>query len=327
MINSLQVIGTYNQPFISFPVLSQSSNGIDWDLPTNIFQLYTTPTALCYGDNLLVVTSSIGDITVTSDLINFSNSVVVNGLGIAGINYFENKWIVIGNQLYSTDYGPYPSNSEIAQIFSTNNPADIWSMIWSHETANSRFYQIKVFQNAPITADISADVWIICGVADNIGDAWYSLDNGTTWTRVSIPQKIGTIFSVELVTGYENPSWYWGCDGSIFISDTLSENNWNQLSLKPEDVAVDIVSDSTGTILVAGINSVYSILNKTNISLWSYNGYVFDNVSVINILGKSRWLAFSRSLLTQYTVWYSDDLINWIPNNNNITVSGHTVTS
>ena len=317
-MKSLLAVGALYQPFGSIPVITQTDDGVAWDLPTNPLQNNMDCSAVATDGNTVLIAGPNGELSVTSDLENFHVYPDLLGFGITGIGQSGSNWIAAGHQLYIDEYGPYPENSEISQIYLASSSQGPWSMVFTNPD-DSRFYQLRRFVNAPIDG-FSSNVWIACGSAFSGGDAWYSMDDGNTWAHVSIPVNAPPIYSVGLVESDGNPTWYWGCKGRVYKSLTLHDEIWEEVLISTTDTAVSIVSGPNNEMLIAGTNTLYITRNGTKFNTWSYPGYVFDHVERIDASGGSRWMAFSRSTLTQYTMWHSDDLTTWYPSNNGVHV-------
>jgi hypothetical protein len=214
--------------------------------------------------------------------------------------------------------------SEVSQIYSSTAADGNWDMVWSNPSVDSHLYQVKWFQSAPISGTVASNVWVAVGSIGETGDAWYSLDNGFSWTQVSIPSGIGRIFSVGLVTAGATDYWYWGSSGKIFRSPfLLDQSTWTQVSIDGNGQITDIEYQG-GVVVIAGTDRVYSSQDGNYLRSWSYPGYVFDRVGYIENDGGLQWMAFARSNLTQYTQWTTTDLISWTPTNNGMHVSGFT---
>jgi len=196
--------------------------------------------------------------------------------------------------------------------------------VWSNPSVDSQLYQVKWFQSAPISGSLVSNVWVAVGSVGDIGNAWYSLDNGFSWTQVSVPSKVGRIFSVGLVTAGATDYWYWGSSGEMFRSPSLlDQSSWTQVSIDGNGQITDIAYQN-GTMVVAGTDRVYSSQDCNYLRSWSYPGYVFDRIGYVENDGGLQWMVFARSNLTQYTQWTTTDLISWFPTNNGIHVSGFT---
>jgi len=318
-MKSLLAVGASYQTFGSIPMITQSNDGVSWDPPTYPFQNNTDCAAVATDGSTVIISSPNGELSVTSDLENFHVYPDLLGFGLVGLGHSGNNWMAAGQRLYKDGYGPYQENSEVAQIYVATSPHGPWTMVFTSPEYDSRFYQLKRFSNAPI-GEFSSNVWIACGSAFSSGDAWYSIDDGNTWAHVSIPLNAPPIYSVGLLESDGKLTWYWGCRGRIYKSLSLQDNIWEEILISTSDAAISMVSSPNNEMLITGTNALYITRNGIRFTSWSYPGYVFDHVERINASGGSRWLAFARSNLTQYTTWYSDDLANWYPDNNSIHV-------
>lgn len=321
-MSTILIAGTLSQPFGSFPVVSTSSDGVLWSPMSSPFANGDHCTAIATDGTTVAVSNARGIVSVTTDTMTFNQTTVEDGFGILDLQYGDNIWIAVGSQNYVKGYGPYPPESEVAQIYTSTSASGPWSMVWTHSDVNSRFYQIRYFSSAPIDETrTSIPVLVTVGNKNGtIGNIWYSLDHGVSWVEAVIPNNVGTIYSVQL---YQN-SWYWGASGKIYKSSTLYSSIWEELYIEPTDTVVNMVTDPTqsNNMIANGKNSIYVTSNGSNFRSWSYAGYVFDQVGMLPLTSSIVWLAFVRSTLTQYTMWYSTDLINWTPTNNSIHVQG-----
>lgn len=313
----LMIAGVLNQPLGSFPMISQSDDGINWDEPTAPFDTNNAPTALTTDGETILVSNAKGYISITTDLQNFEVHEVSDGLGITDVGYKNGDWLAIGQRIYTNAYGPYPANSEVSQIYRAAAPEGPWVMAWSHPTVDSRLHQLKWFEYGMI------GTWIACGEIDNRGDAWYSLDDGATWVQVPVPPNVKRIISVEIVTIGADEYIYWGCNGSIYRSTSFTDPNWTQLSIQSNDTITDMISHN-GSLVVVGGNKIYTSQDGFYLRSWEYPGYTFNKIDHINNDGKTLWIAFAKSNLTQYTHWVTEDLVTWTPLSNNVHVDGHS---
>jgi hypothetical protein len=327
-MKNLLICGHYYQTFGSFPVITQTDDGITWD--TISFPFPSQDNCSCIAtDNTYVATSNMnGNVSITTDFVNFVDSTIHNGFGITGLDYTGNSWIAAGSQLYVDAWGPYGSLTEVAQLYRSTTPYGPWDLVNTHPQNNSRIYMLKHFYG-PVTSLSSLNVWVSVGKNSSGGDIWYSLDHGQTWVQVSLPAAVGTIYSVglsyEVTNGITTPIWIWGCSGKIYKSYFITSPSWLETTINTSDTIVDQAHSADGRSLIAGINSIYTSNDNINFISKSVAGYQFDRVFYIS--STDRWIAFGRSLLNQYTYWTTTDFINWYSYNNNVHVSGHTSNS
>ena len=318
MIKSLIVAGARYQPFGTFPVVSQTNDGVEWDPLASPFGKNQQISGVATDGTIAAVTSTAGELAVTTDMATFSPGAVQPGLGISGIGYNSSRWVAAGTQLYVVPYGPYQAMSEVAQIHLSYTNATEWEMVWSHPNAGSRFEQLRWFPSGPVSQSVNAlppvGVWVAVGSDSGAGDAWYSLDNGFSWTKASVPTGVGRILSVTLVDIGAQPTWFWGGHGKLFSSPYLAEGQWSQISIDPSSTIVDMLCANESLVLV-GQNKIYTSQDGVFLRQWSYDGYTFDRVGRLDEGGTSQWFVFARSNLTQYTHWLSTDLVNWQPGN------------
>jgi|APCry1669189440_1035222.scaffolds.fasta_scaffold20759_2 hypothetical protein len=328
-MQTILVAGVLNQPFGSWPSASQSSDGISWTQITTPFAVNDYCTSLATNSQLTAISNQRGYLAVTSDMVNFTQVAINDGFGTTSIAQGNGAWCAVGSYNYINGFGPYLPGTEVAQIYKSIYGSSQWQMVWSHPNNNSEFYQIVYFPNAPINEIENKDVFVAVGNNGyNAGDIWYSLDYGTSWIQAAIPTGVGIIYSVGLYQLDGRYVWYWGCNSRVFISTTLHSPTWSEpIELTTGDIAVGISVDGEGAIVINGVNRLYISLDGVVFSSFDQLGYVFNSVVVFPYNNRYRWIAFARSTLTQYTMWYTDDLRTWTPWNNNIEVQGATINS
>jgi len=331
-MQTILVAGVLNQPFGSWPVASQSYDGITWTNFSIPFNTNECCTGIATDGVTVAISNQRGDLAITTNMDEYSSVIVNDGFGITDIAQSldangYNHWLTVGSYNYINGYGPYPPQTEVAQIYQTTSPTSAWAMVFTHPTNGSLFYQVNYFVDAPVIYGVeTANTWVAVGF-DGIsdGDIWYSLDYGTSWTRALVPKGVGTIYSVALYQLDGIDVWYWGCNGKFFISSDLHSTLWNEIALNIGDTAVGIVAGATNAIVVNGVNNLYISVDGLRFITFSQPGYVFNNVVVFQHDNGYRWVVFARSTLTQYTMWYTDNLTTWLPWNNGIEVQGSCV--
>lgn len=319
--------GVLSQPWVSFPAITQSDDGIVWDVPVQPFDIGDICLSVSSDGTTAVIPNSRNNVAITTNLVNFSYQLLPELFGIRDITNTNGNWIIIGTQAYLSGYNVYPENSEVAQIYISAGNTHAWHMVWSHPIAYSRFYQVRYFDSAPISSSVDLQqVIITCGFADTTADARYSLDYGQSWSNVDIPTGIKAIHSVALFLGSEVPLYIWGCHGRFFKSTSLHDiSSWTEVLVDSFDTITDIIVDSSDVIVMCGVNSIYVSYDSTNLRKWKYPGYQFDKIGLLPLIPKNRWIAYARSTLTQYSAWTSTDLQNWHPLNNNVHATGSTL--
>lgn len=320
-------VGVLSQPWISFPAVTQSDDGIVWDIPVQLFDMGDSCLSISTDGTTVVIPGNRNNVAITTNLVDFSYQLLPELFGIRDIVHANNNWIIIGVQAYNDPYNVYPKNSEVAQIYISQNNPHAWHMVWSHPISYSRFYQMKYFTNAPISSSVDLQSAVItCGFADTIADARYSLDYGQSWTKVDVPSSIKAIHSVGLFLGDTVPTYIWGCHGKFFKSTTLHDaSTWREVLIDKADTIIDIVIDANDIIVMCGINNIYVSYDGTNLRKWGYPGYQFNKIGFLALSPKNRWIAYARSILTQYSTWTSTDLQNWHPINNNVHANSSTI--
>lgn len=319
------ITGTLSQPFGSFPVASQSDDGVTWDAPSIPFQVNQSPTAVATDGTTIVISNALGDLAVSNNNMQSFSLVTVNdGFSISGLGYSNGDWLAAGQKFYNQAYGSYDAKNDIAQIHRSTSAYGPWSMVWIHPEVNSFIYQLNRFTNAAITDVLTFDVWIVVGAIGDRGDAWYSIDDGATWNQVTIPNGVGRIYSVSYASVGAVNYWYWGTRNALYKSETLDTLNWSQASIDTPTSIMDMVSDDNNLIL-AGLEKLHTSKDGSYFDSYSNQGYLFDRVARITNDSGALYLAFMRSNLTQYTLVTSTNGISWMPSNNNITVTGYTL--
>ena len=332
-MQKILVAGVLNQPFGSWPVASESDDGVIWSSPSIPFANNDYCTGLATDGVIVAIANQLGYLAITTDMVNYTHNVINDGFGITSFTQAVdgagfNHWLAVGSYNYINGYGPYPPQTEVAQIYKASSASSLWEMVWSHPDNNSEFYQIKYFQNAPISVGQNANVWVAVGFnGTNNGDIWYSLDYGTSWTPAPVPDGAGIIYSTAIYTFGTTPAWYWGCDGKIFISYNLTSSDWQEVELNTGDTATEIAVNPVGAMVINGVNTIYITFDGLKFITFSQPGYVFNGVQGFIYGSGYRWLIFARSTLTQFTMWYSDDLVTWSAINNGIEVQGFSVNS
>jgi hypothetical protein len=317
-MKNLITAGVASQPFGSWPVFYQSNDGVNWDAPVSIFTQGDSCTGITSDGTTLATANSTGTIGTSTDLIHFSYVTIDSGLGISSLGYdARGYWIAAGTRRYIDGYGPYEPGSSVPQVYLATSATNPWSMVFTHPDNNATCNQMKYFASAAISTQQTADVWVMCGSSDNHGDIWYSLDYGISWAQGTVPVGVGTLYSVGFIHSDGSPYWYFGSNGKIWKTDSLHSNQWEEILLLPTETAVDMIQNAENTIVIAAQDSVYSSKNGIQFKRFTAAGYVFDRVSYVQ---SSRWVAFARSTLTQYTQWTSTDLITWTPSTNNNSV-------
>lgn len=319
------IAGTLSQPFGSFPVASQSDDGVTWDTPTTPFAENDAPTAIATDGAVIAISNARGYLAIsTDDLQTYSQTVISDGFGISSLAYANGDWLAAGQAYYNQSFGSYDANNDIAQIHKSSAATGPWSMVWIHPETNSFIYQLKRFINAAITDILTFNVWVTVGAVGSKGDAWYSLDDGATWNQIAVPAQVERIFSVDFASvGGEN-SWYWGTKDNLYKSTALSDTNWTEANVGKNTSIVDMVSDDNNLIL-AGSQKLHTSQDGNYFNSLFSRGYLYEKVARIENDSDALYLAFLRSNLTQYTFMTSTNALSWTLHNNNITVSGYTL--
>lgn len=324
-MKKILITGTLSQPFGSFPVASQSDDGVTWDTPTAPFEQNDAPTAIATDGTTIAISNARGYLAVsTDDLQTYSQITVSDGFDITSLAYANGDWLAAGQAYYNQPYGSYDANNDIAQIHRSASATGPWSMIWLHPQVNSFIYQLKRFVNAAITDILNFDVWVAVGAIGDKGDAWYSIDDGATWNQLAVPSQVGRLYSVEFASVGANSSWYWGSKDNLYKSATLDTSDWTEASIGTNTSIVDMVSDDNNIIL-AGSQKLHTSQDGSYFNTTFNRGYVFDKVARIENDSAALYLAFLRSNLTQYTFMTSTNALFWNMHNNNITVSASTL--
>jgi hypothetical protein len=302
-MSSLFAIGSRSQTFFGFPVFATSADGIDWVLDYRDDLKFKSPLSVEYGNNYITIGFSnfllYRDITSSSD---YQRVQLPSEFSLSDISYTDDVFLICGIANYTVSYGPYSEMTEVAQIYRLDPVTGVLSMVWTHNEVNSVFYKIRKLDN----------IVMVCGAVNGAGDAWYSQDSGNTWNQVAIPPT-AQIFTVNRVEFNGNWFFYWGSQGILYRSTSLTDNNWLSISTGSNNSVVDIVTN--GEILVAlGQTSVYYTLDGVNLNEWKSKGYFYDSA----IFFSDRLIVYARSNLTQYTQWYTDDFEKWIESDSGV---------
>ena len=322
-MKKLLTAGVASQPFGSWPLFYQSDDGVIWDTPISIFKQGDSCTGIASDGISVAIANATGTVTTSTDLVNFVYSTIDSGFGICSLGYDSHgNWLAAGTKQYLDVYGPYDAGSTVSQIYLAISATNPWSMVFTHPDNHANCYQMKYFKSAVITDSQLADVWVMCGDSFRNGDIWYSLDYGVSWAQGTVPQGVGTLYSIGFIQSSETPYWYFGSNGKLWKTASLHSTDWKEILINQTETVVDMVSNPENSILIAAQDSIYSSNNGIEFKRFSVDGYVFDRVAYVDSI---RWVAFARSTLTQYTQWTSIDLINWVPSTDNNIVHVQTV--
>lgn len=306
----ITAIGSTIEKFNTSPVLVQSTDGINWTNRNLPFNDYISLTSVTQNTNLLVITNSIGNIAVTSDLTNYSYN------SISNFNPTNVKFA--GNTYISTGISYMVNNSSVTQqatIYQTLNPLSTWSNRYIHATSPSYIYSVKYFQSLRLNSSTYSSCWIAVGYSDdNTGLILYSLDNGFSWTSITVPTAISVVYSCDVTGELSSTRIYFGTNIGVFFIEYLQDSNWDQILSSSEPV-IEVVSSNTSVAFLTS-STVYSTQDNISITSWSTIGYNFKKITNFEENNQIKWLLFGYSTLTQYTYWISVDLRNWIPYNN-----------
>jgi hypothetical protein len=324
-MKKLVIAGVLSQPFGSWPVVSQTDNALVWDQFTIPFVEHNYVTAMASDGNSLVISNQNGFTAVTENLTDFQIIELDDGFGTRDMIYqATNKWFAVGTRIYSADVGAYENGDEVAQIYKSPSAYGQWSMIWTHNNRNSHFYQIR--EVSLTKNNLPFPVLVVCGSVDNIGDAWYSTDLGSSWVKAAIPAGVSTIYSVQRYSIDGTDIWLWGSVGKIFISNDLISENWSEIELNEKSKVIDMRVSSNGTTLVInGQDKIYWTYNGASFYSFVIDGYVFDRIELLTINGVDKWVFYARSTLTQYTFWSTEDFKTFTPDTNSMHVQASIV--
>ena len=323
MLKRIAIAGALGQPFGTFAALSQSDDGVTWDPPLLPLENGISVGLISSGDDQVVIGTSIGTILVTADMVSFTEALISDGVNIVGLGYSGTRWVASANRFNAANYGPYPRGSETSQVYLASDPLGPWNMVWTNPSHDARVYQMKRFEQAPISPGVSLPAWVMVGSAENHAEVWYSINDGFTWTQAAVPQGIQRIMSVGLAE-FDGTRWYWGCNGAMYRSEHLSDTEWSGISVSQGSNIVDIIGTS-GYILAAGQDRAYYSPNGLIMESISSEGYSFDRVAMIENDGDLQKMVFARGQLNQYTQWTLGSDNRWVPSTSNIHVAGSTL--
>ena len=306
----------------SWGVLTTSLDGRVWSAnPINPFNSRGSLKGVTVSPTNTVVIGDGGAVACSNDLITWSPSKIWFGnFQPLAIKYSTDSlgnfgaFMIAGQGKFLHGEGPYGALAESAQIFySESGDTDTWEMIYSNPNSqDSRFYGIK-----RITVPI--DMWIAVGSADNKPFAVYSTNQGQNWSSINFPSVTGVHYAYDVV--YNDNRYWFTVNGMVWSTPSVINPVWDASAFivptygkaDMKQIAVDPVGKHMVAVCSGGI--VYTIdLNTWNII--SIPGYRFRSITYYNGL----WIAGAESNLTTYTYWYSNDGVNWTPDNNQVQI-------
>lgn len=303
----LITIGNIYDRFYSVSGISTTTDAVVWSATlAGPFAAHVRATSLGGVQGLYAVGSSVGTAAVSNDLVHWRTGVISSdGNFIANnITRANGVFLAAGMHKYNSVNGPYQPLDEAAEIYSSASAEpNTWRLIFSEFNPHSVFYNIR-YTNT---------VWIAVGSANGVGIIHYSLDNGFSWNRTSVPAYTTAVTDVVFYNGV----YYFSANGMIIYTTSLSKPTWQRSSTLDHDrnnTITAIASNSMGQLVAVNSHGIYSSQDLLTWSAFSIRGYNFKNAVFYN----NRWTVGCYTNLTEYTYFYSTDSINWYGNNNTI---------
>jgi len=238
-----------------------------------------------------------------------------------------------GTNEVTVDQSSNPFLSELADLI-TNNPSQSVGTVTFSSLPNVPFNIIGVVNNGTTwTFEIQGyvtfaitdtttfnwsypDVWVVCGSSNGNPVLLYSLDDGTSWDRVNVPEIFNNNQFFDIT--YSNSNFYIAAYGYILYTPSLINPQWGGTDYVTANYAspnfTKIATNPSGHIVAVSSGLIYYSLDGAIWNRFEAPGYQF--ISVIWYI--DHWVVGVRSLLTTYTYFTSTDTVTWIGQNNNI---------
>lgn len=308
----LYATGVRYDRMITVSAASFSNDGYIWSEPSEPFENRQSAIGIATDGNRIVAVSDDGYISDTLDDINWVNGSIIDGdFGPRDIGYGTNTggtngiFIIVGSQKYSHDEPSHNRWDEVAQILTSTSGLDsTWLMVYSQDSNNSILHGIQRI----------GDMWVACGISDNIPLLLYSLDNGFSWVQVAVPELFNgrALFDIT----YANNLYFISAYGVVLYTPSLENPVWNATDFVDSPVAgpgfIKIASNPNGHVVAVSSGMIFYSLDGVEWDSYYQPGYQFNSVIWFN----DHWVVGCSSLLTHYTYFTSTDTINWIGGNN-----------
>lgn len=160
------------------------------------------------------------------------------------------------------------------------------------------------------------DAWVVCGVADGNPVLLYSLDDGATWDRVSLPSAFNGRALFDIV--YANDQFYISAYGVVLYASSLINPVWDATDFVTASYAspdfTQIAANPSGHVVAVASGLIYYTTDGASWNRFEYPGYQFTSV----VWYIDHWVVGVRSLMTTYTYFTSTDTKTWVGQNNGI---------
>lgn len=304
---------------VTWGSVTTSLDGLTWTTPTEPFPTRAKVTGITHGPDVIMAVSDSGLVSVTpianiawnsykvweGDLAAMSVSYATDLVGNNGI------YMMCGQGKFLTAQSIYGLNDEAGLIFSNDSSNnELWRMIYAHDGANSRFYNIRRI------TDPYRDVWIAVGSSDSKPLAIYSTDNGVNWENVYFPDVASIKFAYDVM--FNEGLFWFTVNGMVLNTPSLDSPVWGASpSITPTYGSGDLIkiaANPAGHMVAVCSGGIFYSTDCVGWTLLSQPGYRFRSIA----WHIDRWVAGAESNLTQYTYWHSQDTINWTPGNNKV---------
>ena len=326
-MGNIWCVGQRYDALITNAAVTTSDDGIIWNDILHInppFLSRDEPTSIIFNNNSLVVGSTIGNISITTNFLTWTEGSMGadNGIIITGMTA-SSSFFTCGQRTYLTSDDIFTEGSEVAQIFRSNTGyPGTFNLVFTEGDFPTIFYNIKYFPSADIGNSILQEVVVAVGNHTGSPYAVYSTDNGTMWSRLDIPNEItGSFFDIEYDSS--NAYWYIGGSGKIVIASNLINPVWTESTTFGDTLSevYRLHMNPQGQIVAATPGALWFSSNLENWNSFSVPGYFWKSITWYN----NQWIAGAQSIMTQYTFWVSSDAVTWIPHNNHVQPVSFTI--
>ena len=222
--------------------------------------------------------------------------------GLVGL-FTDNPSMIFGTVTFSTNI------DEVFNLIGVVDNGSTWTFTYQG-TATFAITDIATFDW------IYSDAWIVCGGSNGNPILVYSLDDGFSWNRVTLPEAFNNNQFFDIT--YANETFYISANGYIVNTASLINPVWSGTDYVIANYAspdfTKIESNPSGHIVAVSSGLIYYSLDGAVWHKFEAPGYQF--ISVIWYI--DHWVVGVRSLLTTYTYFTSTDTINWVGQNNGI---------
>lgn len=303
-------VGQRYNSLLSNVVVASSIDGISWsDTSTSSYPFYTRqePTSILWQNNKLIIATNGGQVAISDSSSQYkqwsSGSCSINDFGITSLVNVSTSIYACGTHHYSKPADGFPDNTEVAQIFKSDNGLPMsYYMVYTSGVDPSNLYSIKYFSN------LVTPILIAVGSQNSTPFIVYSQDNGSTWNELWIGNlNVDAFYDVA----YYNGKWYFGCNGFIAVTPNFTTGPWT---------TTEFFGSYLSTVTQIAINPQGQLVAVTPSKLWfsdnfetwnsfTANGYYWRSIQWFD----NKWIAGADSILTQYNLWTSVDTQQWTP--------------